>query len=145
MMLIYKEYTYARFQTELFNDKEFLIAVNSKELLLKPLVFGTRVEVSDNKFAEEFVVTGNDAAFVNDLLTDEIRDKLRKESVHVKFGRRTDSSTLTRERGWLSVFTQGMRTGVEAFDGLIETAILFYERIDAISGRPVEGKSNIGS
>jgi hypothetical protein len=135
---LYNEYTYARFQTDSFTEKDFLIALNSKELLLKPVVIGTRIEISDVRFSEAFVVTGNDAAFVNDLLTEDIREMLCKESFQIKFGRRTDSFTLSRERGWLSVFTQGMRTGEAAFDALIETAILFYERLEVLKGRALE-------
>jgi hypothetical protein len=44
------EHTYARFQTDVFNDKEFKFFLDSKNLLLKPLVFGARVEVPDEEF-----------------------------------------------------------------------------------------------
>ena len=93
------------------------------------------MELLDEKLREKYVVTGNDATFVNRLLTAELRDKLLQDSQHVKFGRRIDSSTLSRERGWLTVFTQGMRAGDEVFDGLVETAILFYESLEALSNR----------
>src|SRR5437763_3034932 len=42
---IYREYTYARFRTEFFDDKDFKIILDSKDLLLKPLVVGTRLKV----------------------------------------------------------------------------------------------------
>jgi len=108
-----REYSYARFRTAAFADKNITIMLNSKELLLKPLVIGSRVDVPDEVFREKYVVVANDPNFLNDLLTQEIRDELLKHSLQVKFGRRTDSSTLSRERGWLSVFTQGLRASDE--------------------------------
>jgi hypothetical protein len=132
---ILREHTYARFRTEVFHDKQFQITLNTKELILKPLVTGTRLEVPGEAFNEKYVVVGNDASFVSGLLTEEVRDKLLEGSLQVKLGRRTDSSTLSRERGWLSVFTQGASAGGEVFTGLIETAGLFYERLDALNSR----------
>jgi len=128
-----QEYTYARFRTENSPDKKFSMYVNSKDFFTKPLVIGTRVELVDERLREKYVVTGNDARFVNRLLTDAVREKLLQKPLHVKFGRRIDSSTLSRERGWLTVFTQGNRAEDELFDSLIETAILFYERLEALS------------
>ena len=128
-----QEYTYARFRTENSPDKKFSMYVNSKDFFTKPLVIGTRVELVDERLREKYVVTGNDARFVNRLLTDAVREKLLQKPLHVKFGRRIDSSTLSRERGWLTVFTQGNRAEDELFDSLIETAILFYERLEASS------------
>ena len=128
-----QEYTYARFRTENFPDKKFSMYVNSKDFFTKPLAIGTRVELVDERLREKYVVTGNDASFVNQLLTDELREKLLQKPLHVKFGRRIDSSTVSRERGWLTVFTQGNRAEDELFDSLIETAILFYERLEALS------------
>src|SRR6185437_9621890 len=104
-----QEYTYARFRTEHFPDKKFSMHVNSKDFFTKPLAIGTRVELVDESLREKYVVTGNDASFVNRLLTDEVREKLLQKPLHVKFGRRIDSSTLSRERGWLTVFSQGNR------------------------------------
>jgi hypothetical protein len=128
-----QECTYARFRTENFPDKKFSMYVNSKDFFTKPLAIGTRVELIDERLRESYVVTGNDAPFVNRLLSDEVREKLLQKPLHVKFGRRIDSSTLSRERGWLTVFTQGTRAEDELFDGLTETAILFYERLEALS------------
>ena len=125
-----QEFTYARFRTEHFSDKKFTMFVNSKDLFLKPLVIGTRVELLDGKLREHYVVTGNDAAFVNRLLTEEVRDQLLKLPLNVKLGRRIDSSRLSGERGWLTVFTQGATAGDEIFDALVETAILFYESLN---------------
>src|SRR6266536_3086375 len=105
------EYTYARFRTEVFNDKNFKAILDSKDLFQKPMIFGTRLAVLDEKFS----------------------DRLLDESLQVAFGRHTDSSTLSREWGWLSVFTKGMRAKDEVFDGLIETAILFYQRLEALN------------
>jgi hypothetical protein len=130
-----REFTYARFRTEHFPDKKFSMYVNSKDFLNKPIAIGTRVELVDERLREKYVVTGNDAAFVNRLLTQEVRDKLLQDSLHVKFGRRIDSSTLSRERGWLTVFILGMNASDELFDRLIETAILFYESLEALSNR----------
>ena len=132
---LFREYTYTRFRTEHFSDKKFSMQVNSKDLFLKPLAIGTRVELLDERLREKYVVTGNDASFVNRLLTKEVRDKLLQDSQHVKFGRRIDSSTLSRERGWLTVFTQGMHAEDELLDRLIATAILFYESLEALSIR----------
>jgi hypothetical protein len=125
-----QEFTYARFRTEKFCDKKFTMFVNSKDLLLKPLVIGTRVELLNERLSEHYVVTGNDAAFVNRVLTQELGDKLLKLPLNVKFGRRIDSSRLSGERGWLTVFTHGATAGDEIFDALVETAILFYERLE---------------
>src|SRR6185503_7873047 len=127
------EYTYARFRTDNFPNKKFSMYVNSKDFFTKPLAIGTRVELVDEMLREKYVVTGNDAAFVNRLLTDEVREQLLQKPLHVKFGRRIDSSTVSRERGWLTVFTQGNRAQDELFDALIETASLFYERLEALS------------
>jgi hypothetical protein len=128
-----QEYTYARIRTDKFANKKFSMYVNSKDFFTKPLAIGTRVELVDEGLREKYVVTGNDAAFVNRLLTDEVREKLLQKPLHVKFGRRIDSSTVSRERGWLTVFTQGNRAQDELFDALIETASLFYERLEALS------------
>jgi hypothetical protein len=130
-----REFTYARFRTEHFPDKKFSMYVNSKDFFVKPLAIGTRVEIVDERLREKYVVTGNDAAFVNRLLNEEVRAKLLQESLHVKFGRRIDSSSLSRERGWLTVFTQGTQAENKLFDGLIETAILFYETLESLSNR----------
>jgi hypothetical protein len=132
---LFREYTYARFRTEHFSGKKFSMQVNSKEFFLKPLAIGTRVEITDERLREKYVVTGNDTAFVNRLLTQEVRDRFLQGSLHVKFGRRIDSSTLSQERGWLTVFILGMNASDELFDRLIETAILFYESLEALSNR----------
>jgi len=129
-----QEFTYARFRTERFPDKKFSMFVNSKDWVLKPLVIGTRVELLDERLREHYVVTGNDAAFVNRLLTDEVRHQLLKLPLNVKFGRRIDSSRLSGERGWLTVFMQGATAGDEIFDGLVEAAILFHERLGVMRG-----------
>jgi hypothetical protein len=128
-----REYTYSRFRTEAFPDKKFSMYVNSKDLLLKPLAIGNRVELFDEGLREKYVATGDDAGFVNRLLSEDIRNRLLQEALHIKFGRRIDSSTLSRERGWLTVFAQGTRADDKFFDGLIETAIVFYERLEALS------------
>src|SRR6185503_18522349 len=90
-----QEYTYARFRTENSPDKKFSMYVNSKDFFTKPLVIGTRVELVDERLREKYVVTGNDARFVSRLLTDAVREKLLQKPLHVKFGRRIDSSTLS--------------------------------------------------
>ena len=130
---LFREYTYARFRTEHFPDKKFSMYVNSKDFLNKPLAIGTRVELVDESLREKYAVTGNDAVFVNRVLTEEVRNRLLQESLHVKFGRRIDSSALNREHGWLTVFILGVRAGDGIFDGLIETAILFYESLESLS------------
>src|SRR4030095_6211024 len=129
----FKEHTYARFKQEQFADKGFAVLLRSDSLLLKPLPIGTRVDLADEQFDEQFVVTGNDSEFVAKILNTEIRDKLRTSSVQVSFGRRTDSLLLDRERGWLSVHTQFLKTGDVIFDSLIETAILFQARFAALA------------
>jgi hypothetical protein len=130
-----REFTYARFRTEHFPDKTFSMYVNSKDFLNKPIAIGTRVELVDERLREKYTVTGNDAVFVNRVLTEEVRNRLLQESLHVKFGRRIDSSILSRERGWLTVFIQSTRAGDGLFDGLIETAMLFYESLESLSNR----------
>jgi hypothetical protein len=130
----FREHTYARFKLQQFANKDFAVLLRSDNLLLKPLPIGTRVDLADEQFDEQFVVTGNDPEFVAKLLNMEIRDKLRASSLQVSFGRRTDSSLLDRERGWLSVHTQFLKTSDAMFDSLIETAILFQARFAALSG-----------
>lgn len=129
----FREHTYARFKSEHFADKDFAILLRSDDFLLKPLSIGTRVDLADEQFNGQFLVTGNDREFVAKVLTTEIRDKLRTSSVHVSFGRRTDSSLLDRERRWLSVHTQFLKTGDVIFDSLIEIAILFQARFAALA------------
>lgn len=129
-----REFTYARFRTEHFPDKKFSMCLNSTDFLNKPLAIGTRVELVDERLREKYAVTGNDAVFVNRVLTEEVRNRLLQESLHVKFGKRIDSSALSREHGgWLTVFILGTRAGDGLFDGLIETAMLFYESLESLS------------
>ena len=129
----FREHTYARFKVEQFAKKDFAVLLRSDSLLLKPLPIGTRVDLADEQFAAQFVITGNDPEFVAKVLNTEIRDKLRESLLQVSFGRRTDSSLLDRERGWLSVHTQFVKTGDVIFDSLIETAILFQARFASLS------------
>jgi hypothetical protein len=138
---LYRECTYAQFRTAHFPDKKFKLLLNSKDFFLKPLAVGTRIEILDDRLREAYVATGNDAAFVNRLLSQEIRDGLLKETPHVKFGRRIEAPPLDRERGWLTVFVQNQRAGDETFDGLIETAILFYEGLEELNRRSDQAKS----
>ncbi|HEV7396855.1 MAG TPA: hypothetical protein VGN86_10130 [Pyrinomonadaceae bacterium] len=44
-----------------------------------------------------------------------------------------ETPPLNRERGWLTVFTRGLGAGEEVFDALIETAIVFYERMETLN------------
>jgi len=129
----FREHTYARFKLEQFAGKDFAALLRSDNLLLKPLPIGTRVDLADERFNEQFVVTGNDPEFVAKVLNTEIRDKLRASLLQVSFGRRTDSSLLDRERGWLSVHTQFLKTGDVIFDLLLEAAILFQTRFAALA------------
>jgi hypothetical protein len=129
----YREHTYARFKLEHVAEKHFVVLLKSDNLLLKPLPIGTRVELADERFNDQFVVAGNDSEFVETLLSADIRDKLRTSSLQVSFGRRTDALLLDRERGWLSVQTQFLQTGDEIFDSLIDTAILFQERFAEVA------------
>jgi len=130
---LYREHTYARFQTDLFTDKKFWVLQKEDSLLLRPLLVGTKIEVADEKFSEKFLVTGDDPTFVNRLLSQEVRERLLTKPLQIKFGGRSDSTLLSRERGWLSVFTPGATASDELFDDLIETAILFYERLESLS------------
>jgi hypothetical protein len=98
-------------------------------------VLGARLEVSDKSFAEKFAITANDTSFANNLLTKEIRDQLLQVCPHVKFGRRTDAAVFDRERGWLTVFVPGFLINDEIFDGLIETALLFCDRLQLLKSQ----------
>ena len=129
---IYREHSYARFRVEQFADKRFVVMLKSEDLLFKPLPVGNRFHLPDEQFNERYIVAGNDAEFVQSVLTPAIRDRLRSESLQVSFGRRSDAAMFDRETGWLSVQTQFFRTGDEVFDALIETAILFQKRFDAL-------------
>jgi hypothetical protein len=132
---LFNEYTYARFRIEGLPDKELKVLHLDKDFLSKPIVLGDRLEVSDERFAEKFAITGNDTAFANSLLTEEIRNKLMQVCPHVKFGRRTDAAPLDRERGWLTVFIPGFIIDDEVFDGLIETAVLFSDRLELLKSQ----------
>lgn len=132
---LFNEYTYARFRIEGLSDKELKVLHLDKNFLSKPITLGARLEVSDDKFAEKFAITGNDTSFANNLLTEEIRNKLLQVCPHVKFGSRIDAPVLDRERGWLTVFIPGFLIDDEVFDGLIETAILCYERLEVLKSR----------
>jgi hypothetical protein len=127
------DYTYARFQTDSFTDKKFNVVLNSNDFFKKPLVIGTRITIDDERFADKFIVTGNDPNFTNKVLNEEIRARLLRDSLNVKFGRRTDSSRLSREKGWLTVFVSGTASDKATFEQLIETAILFRERFASLS------------
>ena len=130
----WREHGYARFRMAQFAKQHFVVRLKSKSLLFKPLVIGDRIQLPDEQFHECFILAGNDPAFVGKLLTHEIRDKLRTESLQVSFGRRTDAALLDWEKGWLSVHTQFLRTSDEVFNALIETAKLFQERFAMLSG-----------
>ena len=132
---LFNEYTYARFRIDGLFDKELKVLHLDKDFLAKPIALGARLEVSDEKFAEKFAITGNDASFANSLLTEETRNKLLQVCPHVKFGRRTDAAPLDRERGWLTVFIPGFLIDDGVFDGLIDTAILFGERLELLKSQ----------
>ena len=129
----WREHSYARFRMAQFAKQRFVVRLKSKSFLFKPLVIGDRIQLTDKQFHECFIVAGNDRAFVGNLLTQEIRDKLRTESLQVSFGRRTDAAILDWEKGWLSVHTQFLRTSDEVLAALIETAKLFQERFATLS------------
>jgi hypothetical protein len=119
---------------ETLSDKKFQILLNAKDFFEKPFFFGTKQTIADEKFSEKFIVTGNDDSFVKDVLTELIRHKLlTEESLQAQLGARTDALRLSRDRGWLSVFVQGSTTDDRVFDALIETAILFYGRLEELS------------
>jgi len=129
-----EDYTYATFRTKVFTDKKFGIYY-WKEFFLRPLGIGTRLEILDEKLGETYTVSGNDASFIEGVLTPEIRAKLLefKESfLRVQFGRPRGSSLLSREQGWLTVFAYGIGTVDQPYDRVIETAILFHERLETL-------------
>jgi hypothetical protein len=125
------DYFYARFRLNVFTDKDFSLIVKS-DGLLKP--YFSRLEVLDKRFGERYVAAGSDSSFLNGVLTPEIRDKLLEASLNVQFGRRVGYGV--GERGWLTVFKWHFVTE-DAYDSMIETAILFYERFEEL-GRHVE-------
>ena len=130
-------YTYATFRTEVFHDKKFGIYY-WKELFLRPaVVIGSRLEVFEEELGETYVVSGDDLSFVKEVLTPEIRNRLlefKEAYLRVEFGRPHGSSPLSRERGWLSVSAY-CASGVmdQDYDRVIETATLFYERLEALN------------
>ncbi len=130
-----EDYTYATFRMEVFTDKKFGIYY-WKEFFLRPLGIGTRLEILDEKLGETYIVSGNDASFIKGVLTLEIRDKLlefKGSRLRVQFGRPRGSSLLSRERGWLTVFAYGIGYVDQPYDRVIETAILFHERLEALA------------
>ena len=126
---VYLECTYATVRIDNLTDKDFKVLLNSDNLLLKPLVIGTRLKLDDERFNEAYIVVANDPAFIKNLLTQEVREKLRQESLQVKLGRRFNAAILDREQGWLSVFTQGLRLDERVVDALVETTMLLYDRL----------------
>ena len=131
-----QEYTYATFRTEVFNDQKFGIYY-WKEFFLRPaFVVGSRLGILDEKLGETYIVSGNDAAFVKAVLTPEILDKLIEFEgawLRVQFGNPHNSSILSRERGWLTVFVWGISTVDQPYDRVIEMAILFHDRLEALA------------
>src|SRR5436190_4939834 len=122
------EYIYARFRSPLFADKSFKILVDSDDVLLKPRLLSDRVDVSDERFKGKYVVSASDADFVNSVLSREIRDRLLQHALDVRFGKRVGHPI--GEKGWLTVFTIAMRE--ESYDNMIEVAVMFYERFQAL-------------
>ena len=61
---IYRDCTYATVRLEHFAGKDFKVLRNSDNLLLKPLVIGTRLKLEDETFNEEYIMTGSDPALV---------------------------------------------------------------------------------
>jgi len=131
---LYREFTYAVFRIPDLTNKNVAVLRNYKELLLKPVQFGARVHIADGKFNEDYVVAGNDPDFIRNLLTQKIRDKLLSHSLQVKLGVRFDAPILNREKGWVSVFANGVKYGDEFFDVLIETTILIYDKLIELNG-----------
>jgi hypothetical protein len=134
------QYSYARFRTKSFADKDFRIIVNSDDFWLKPRLVASRLEVSDERFGGNYVVAATDAFFLHSVLTPEIRDKLLEDAFNVRFGKRV--ARRVGERGWLTVFTGGVATEERAYDSMIEIAILFHDRLEALSSyaeRPNNG------
>jgi len=102
--------------------------VDSDDVWLKPRLLTHRVEVSDEKFNEKYVVDAIDATFVNNVLSPEIRDRLFQDEFDVRFGKRIGRRI--GEEGWLTVFTIAIKE--ESYDNMIEVAIMFYERFQAL-------------
>lgn len=131
-----REYTYATFRDDMFTDKKFGIYY-WKEFILRPaVVIGSRLEFLDERLGGTYVVSGNDASFIKAVLTPEILDKLiefKGSRLRVQFGRPHNSSLLSRERGWLTVFAWGIGTVDQPYDRVIEMAMLFQERLEALA------------
>ena len=124
----FSEYIYARFKSPLFADKSFKVMVDSDDMWLKPRFVAHRIEVSDERFSEKFVVDADDATFANNVLSAEIREKLLEHAFDVRFGKRVGRGI--GEQGWLTVFTGAIKE--EAYDNMIEVAAMFYERFQAL-------------
>ena len=128
----FNEYIYARFKSPLFADKSFKIMVDSDDVLLKPRFVSHRMEVSDERFSEKFVVDAADANFASNVLSAEIRGKLLEHAFDVRFGKRIGRGI--GEQGWLTVFTSAIKE--EAYDNMIAVAIMFYERFQTLDATP---------
>jgi hypothetical protein len=122
------EYIYARFKSPLFADKSFKVIVDSDDEWLKPRFVAHRMEVADERFRGKYIVDASDGDFVNSVLSAEIRDRLLKRTVDVRFGKRVGHRL--GEQGWLTVFTGAINE--EAYDSLIEIAVIFYERFEVL-------------
>jgi len=130
---VYLECTYATVRIDNLTDKDFKVLLNSDNLLLKPLVVATRLKLDDEQFNDGYIVVGNDPAFIKNLFTREVRDKLRQAALQVKLGRRFNAAILDREQGWLSVFMQGLRVEERVVDAMVETTMLLYDRLNALN------------
>lgn len=122
------EYIYARFKSPLFADKSFKVIVDSDDVWLKPRFVAHRMEVGDERFRGKYVVDAADGVFVNSVLSPEIRDRLLERAFDVRFGKRVGHRL--GEQGWLTVFTGAINE--EAYDSMIEIAVLFYERFEVL-------------
>ena len=123
------DYVYARFRTSAFRDKDFKL-INKSDGLLKP--FFLKTDLSDERLSENYFAAGSDGAFLNELLTPDIRDALLKTLLNVQFGTRVGRGV--GERGWLTVFKWHIVTP-SGCDQLMETAALFHDRFEKLAGR----------
>ena len=120
--------TFVSFQTELFPEVSFRIASGK----FKALISRTRIKDFDGDLCRHYQLEGNDAAFINSLLTQEIQDDLLEyqTATEVRFGMHTGVKlALKPGSGRFYLSTEGFQVEDKDYNRLIETTVKVYERL----------------
>lgn len=127
------EITYVTFQTTRLQDKDFRLV---NRWYKKPLLSAARVEGFAGEFGGSFSVESSDPYFIRQLLTNAIQDALLSydEPLQIVFGRRfgIGRSEIEPAAGQFAIAVNGIKFEDADYDWLINTAVLFYERLKAL-------------